>query len=87
MDRSQILRVMIPMGALSVLLLVVAVVVVLTGGARNPNGFTLSTEPVPEAPPPSENAVPTGSGTAMTFDAVALDDPTGSSSIKTPFPA
>ena len=76
MDRSQILRVMIPMGGLSALLLVVAVVVVLTGGARNPNGFTLSTEPVYEPPPPQAGDVPyQGMNTAMNFDQFPLDGP------------
>jgi hypothetical protein len=89
-DRSQILRVMIPMGGLSALLLIVAVVVVLTGGAKNPNGFTLSTEPVVE-PPPSQSVVVASPGTGSTspetgstspgtsstrvFDSIPLDDP------------
>ena len=76
MDRSQILRVMVPMGGLSALLLIVAVVVVLTGGAKNQNGFTLSTAPDVETPAPSAGVAPLqGPGNKMTFDSVSLDDP------------
>jgi FKBP-type peptidyl-prolyl cis-trans isomerase FkpA len=74
-DRALILRVMVPMGALSVLLLVVAVIVVLAGG-KSTGEFTLTTEPKPEVPPPAAGDVPyQGMDTTMRFDKFPLDDP------------
>jgi hypothetical protein len=74
-DRSLILRVMVPMGALSVLLLVVAVIVVLAGG-KGQGDYTLTTELKPEVPPPQAGDVPyQGMDTSMRFDAFPLDDP------------
>lgn len=76
MDRSQILRVMIPMAGISALLMIVAIVVVLTGGAKNKDGFTLTTAPVNEAPPPQAGNVPyQGMDTSVSFDKFSLDDP------------
>ena len=76
MDRSQILRVMIPMAGISALLMVVALIVVLTGGAKNPDGFTLTTTPVIEVPPPQAGPVPyQGVEANATFDKFSLEDP------------
>ena len=75
------------MGALSALLLVVAVVVVLSGGVKNKDGFTLTTEPVVEAPPPQAGEVPyQGMDTSVKFDQFPLDDPNWKFVNETSFP-